>query len=241
VSSARAHVGPESRYDTVSANQFNVLTFLGLRERHYLVDIGCGSLRAGRLLIPYLLPGHYYGIEPEKWVVEAGIKSEIGDDMVRLRTPTFSNDDNFTVSEFGRKFDFLLAHGIFIHTSKKQLRRCLDEAEGAMHDDSVFAATFLEGVEDYAGDAWAKDRMITYTYATVAGEAEEHGLRCQKLAWWHPSGQTWTVMTTKNSRLELPRPDDFQAVRLMMQERDEYKRRLENLRKGWLARMLEKI
>ena len=41
----RAFVGPPEKYDIVSAMQFNLLTFLGLREDHYLLDIGCGSLR----------------------------------------------------------------------------------------------------------------------------------------------------------------------------------------------------
>jgi len=43
----RAFVGPPDKYDLVSAMQFNLLTSLGLRECHHLLDIGCGSLRAG--------------------------------------------------------------------------------------------------------------------------------------------------------------------------------------------------
>src|SRR5260221_10635897 len=62
----RAFVGPEDGYDRMSAMQFNLLTFLGLREDHYPLYIGCGSLRAGRLFIPYLKPGRYFGIEPQE-------------------------------------------------------------------------------------------------------------------------------------------------------------------------------
>ena len=39
----RAFVGPEELYDVIGAMQFNLLTFLGLRGDHYLLDIGCGS------------------------------------------------------------------------------------------------------------------------------------------------------------------------------------------------------
>lgn len=46
----RAFVGPPEKYGVVSAMQFNLLTFLGLREDHYLLDIGCGSLRGGDFL-----------------------------------------------------------------------------------------------------------------------------------------------------------------------------------------------
>ena len=60
-------------YDLSSALQFSLLTSLGLRENHTLLDIGCGSLRGGRLALMYLLPEHYYGIEPEQWLIEEGI------------------------------------------------------------------------------------------------------------------------------------------------------------------------
>jgi hypothetical protein len=59
-----AYVGPPTQYDAMAATQFRLLTTLGLREHHRLLDFGGGSLRAGRLLIPYLQPGNYYGIEP---------------------------------------------------------------------------------------------------------------------------------------------------------------------------------
>src|SRR5690242_11872125 len=64
----RSFVGPPERYDLLAALQFNLLTSLGLREYHSLLDIGCGSLRAGRLFMTYLLPGNYCGVEPEQWL-----------------------------------------------------------------------------------------------------------------------------------------------------------------------------
>ena len=53
----RAFVGPPEDYDLVSAMSFGLLTALGLRQHHALLDIGCGSMRVGRLLIPYLNVG----------------------------------------------------------------------------------------------------------------------------------------------------------------------------------------
>lgn len=62
----RAFVGPLDRYDLLGAGQMALLYLLGLREHHRVLDFGCGSLRLGRLLIPYLRPGRYFGIEPER-------------------------------------------------------------------------------------------------------------------------------------------------------------------------------
>src|SRR5688572_18419377 len=101
----RAYVGPPGKYDLVAAMQFNLLTHLGLREFHYLLDVGCGSLRAGRLFIPYLLPGHYYGIEPQAWLIEEGIQNELGRDILQIKQPNFSNDSNFNCLHFSQTFD----------------------------------------------------------------------------------------------------------------------------------------
>jgi len=121
----RSYVGPPENYDVAAAMQFNLLTFLGLRDDHYLLDVGCGSLRAGRLFIPYLRAGRYFGVEPEQWLIEEGIQNEIGQDLIRIKQPKFSNDTNFTLSVFGQQFDFILAQSVFSHASQTHMRRCL--------------------------------------------------------------------------------------------------------------------
>jgi cyclopropane fatty-acyl-phospholipid synthase-like methyltransferase len=50
----KAYVGPPTQYDFMGATQFRLLCTLGLREQHKVLDFGCGSLRAGRLLLSYL-------------------------------------------------------------------------------------------------------------------------------------------------------------------------------------------
>lgn len=45
----RAYVGKAEHYDLLSSLQFSLLSVVGLRDFHYLLDVGCGSLRGGRL------------------------------------------------------------------------------------------------------------------------------------------------------------------------------------------------
>jgi SAM-dependent methyltransferase len=191
----RAFVGPPKLYDEVAAMQFNLLTALGLREDHYLADIGCGSLRAGRLFIPYLLPGRYFGVEPERWLVEEGIARELGADVVRVKRPTFRYADDFGLAQFGVEFDFLVAQSVFSHAAQDGIRRCLGEAAAVMHEGSVFAATFMRGAEDYEGGGWVYPGCVSYRLRTIAALAGEHGLRCRRLRWPHPNDQTWVAFT----------------------------------------------
>src|SRR2546430_14001113 len=90
----RAYVGPPEDYDLIAAMTFNLLTTLGLRQNHSLLDVGCGSLRIGRLLIPYLNRGNYFGVEPNEWLVEEGIRRELGEALLEIKRPTFFFSDS---------------------------------------------------------------------------------------------------------------------------------------------------
>ncbi len=191
----RAYVGAPENYDLLSAAQFNLLTRLGLREYHRVLDIGCGSLRVGKLLIPYLLPQHYYGIEPNGWLLDEGISREIGKDLIRLKQPHFNHDNNFTLSIFGEQFDFLLAQSIFSHTSISQLKRCLSEAGKVMKPTSVFLATYLPGETNYQGTEWVYPQCITYTPKFLEEITGQFGLSTIHLPWAHPGDQHWIAIT----------------------------------------------
>src|SRR5947199_9623077 len=85
----RAYVGPPEDYDLIAAMTFNLLTTLGLRQHHSLIDIGSVSLRIARLLIPYLNEGNYFGWGSNEWFVYEVIKLDLGEASVRIKRPTF--------------------------------------------------------------------------------------------------------------------------------------------------------
>lgn len=188
----RSWVGPPWKYDLNAAMQFSVMTALGLREQHYLLDVGCGSLRAGRLFIPYLLPGRYFGIEPEKWLIDEGIDKELGRDAIRIKQPTFSHNDDFRLSVFGRHFDRIVAQSIFTHADAGQVRACLAEAKQVLCEDGVMAATYIPDDSNYEGEGWAK--RAAYRPEFMISVAAEAGLDAADLDWPHPNWQQrWLV------------------------------------------------
>ncbi|WP_226375451.1 class I SAM-dependent methyltransferase [Effusibacillus dendaii] len=201
----RAFVGPPEKYDIVSAMQFNLLTFLGLREHHRLLDIGCGSLRVGRLLLPYLLPGNYFGIEPEEWLVKEGIK-QLGDDLIELKLPSFLYRTDFPASEFGVVFDYAIAQSIFSHASQQQISQCLDQVKKCLAPHGILAATFISGDTDYDGTEWVYPGCVDYTEKTMAKLANASGLEFKIIDWPHPNGQTWSLFYHKDNNNEVPDP-----------------------------------
>src|SRR3989440_12460104 len=124
----RVYVGPPEDYDLVAAMTFNLLTTIGLRQHHSLLDIGCGSLRIARLLIPYLNRGKYFGVEPNQWLVREGIRRELGENLVEIKRPTFFfSDSPETISQAKIPFDFAVAQSIFSHSGLDLIKGWLSE------------------------------------------------------------------------------------------------------------------
>lgn len=222
----RAYVGRVENYDVVAALQFNLLTLLGLRESHRLLDLGCGSLRGGRLFIPYLQPGHYFGIEPNAWLIQEGIAHEIGAELIALKQPRFAHNNDFDLDVFETRFDFILAQSIFSHAGPTQIRRALTSARGVLEPSGLLVATFGERIEEEARDEWVYPGLNFYRWATMAGFCAEAGLHCRKLDWPHPQ-QTWFAAASDPLWLAAIAgtgvdflPDELVLSDIRLQERD---------------------
>lgn len=188
----RAYVGPPEDYDLVAAMSFGLLTALGLRGRHTLLDVGCGSCRLGRLFIPYLNYGKYYGLEPNKWLVEEGIAKELGNDLVRIKGPTFCFTD--TASQIGKPefFDFAIAQSIFSHCGKDLLLQHLADISNTLKPGGALLATFLPGEADTDQQGWIYPGCVLYNPESLKAMATNHGLDFHLLDWLHPR-QSWAL------------------------------------------------
>jgi SAM-dependent methyltransferase len=177
----------------IAARTFNLLTTLGLRKHHSLLDIGCGSLRIGRLLIPYLNRGKYFGIEPAEWLVAEGIKQELGETVVQVKRPTFFfTDSPETVVSAKVSFDFALAQSIFSHCGLDLIKGWLSAVSRSLAPDGILLATFLPGEEDSPRTGWIYPECVNYWPATLERAAAEVNLRFEILDWKHPR-QTWAL------------------------------------------------
>jgi SAM-dependent methyltransferase len=138
------------RWDQLGNLQLDFLRQRGLRPHHAVLDVGCGSLRAGVKLVPYLEPGNYYGIDLNDVLIEAGYEREIVpaglDD--RLPRANLAVNDSFDASGFDRRFDFAIAHSVFTHVPWNDIRLCLEMLCDVMADDGSFFATYFELPED---------------------------------------------------------------------------------------------
>jgi hypothetical protein len=191
-----AYVGLPREYDAMGATQFRLLCALGLRAHHRLLDFACGSLRAGRPLIPYLDPDHYFGIEPNRWLIEDGIQNEVGADQVGIKRPRFLHHDTFDCSAFGVDFDYVLAQSIFSHCGPDLVARGLAAFQRSLSPSGLAAVTFIhpeEGQAPEPGEGWVYPECVTHSVASIHELVHAAGLHPLAIPWHHPR-QTWWLL-----------------------------------------------
>ncbi len=195
-----AYVGPPDQYDFMGATQFRLLSALGLRAHHSLLDFGCGSLRAGRLFISFLDEGRYHGIEPEKWLIDEAIKNQTGEDLLKLKKPQFNHNSDWQTDVFSRQFDFIVAQAVFPRAGSDCLRAGLRSFCGSLKPDGLIAMSLLEGARDYEGRGWVPAGLVSYRPATIRRIAVEAGLYITRIPWYHPR-LTWYILARDKRRL----------------------------------------
>lgn len=178
------YVGPEKRYYTTGRQRFEFLLRNGLTEQDHLLDIGCGSLRLGRLLIPFLLPDRYCGIEPGELYLQEGLQSELidvyGEGLIEHKRPCFDKNEEFDFTGFGRVFDVIVAFAVFIHCGPTQLVTCLQRVKRVMKPTSVFYVDFAVAADTlqlgrHSKYPWASNQTVRYTLEDLTRILEREG------------------------------------------------------------------
>ncbi|MDR0344037.1 MAG: class I SAM-dependent methyltransferase [Nocardiopsaceae bacterium] len=161
--------------------QFDYLTGHGLQPGDRMLEIGCGNLRAGRLFIDYLDPGHYYGIDispdilvaAQQTIAEYGLQGKLPHlSVVTDLRLEFLPADRFTVVH---------AHSVFSHSPIGVIDECLAHVGRVMTRDGIFDFTFdrTDGTEH---QVLRED--FYYRTETLLELAAKHGLNAQFMTDW---------------------------------------------------------
>lgn len=204
-----AYIGPPDQYDFMGGTQFALLFALGLRGHHKVLDFGCGSLRAGRLLIPYLDPGCYFGIEPNAWLIEDALDRQTGRDIVTIKRPVFSDSAAFDATVFGQRFNFILAQSIFSHAGPDVTALALAGFKQALDQTGLCAVTFIHG-KGRAPRGWHYPGIVSYPPPHIEEAVSAAGLSGVPIPWHHPR-QTWWLLA--HEAQALPAPEEITHLR----------------------------
>jgi SAM-dependent methyltransferase len=132
-------VGPPRLWKMKRDFQIRFLKDQGLKPEHYLLDIGCGTLRGGIPLIRHLEPGHYFGIEVSAARLEEG-RRELREAGLEEKHPTLLLAPNMAKLKIDRKYDFIWAFSVLVHMSDPVLEETLDFVSDHLSGDGAFYA-----------------------------------------------------------------------------------------------------
>lgn len=154
-------------WDKLGQLQLDFLRAQGLEPGHRFLDVGCGALRAGRLIAAYLDHGNYYGIDINHELITIGYEREL-DDTTRAKLPeaNLRATDRFD-ADFGVPFDMAIAQSIFSHVGLNWIRLCLARLGASMAPGGRFYATFFEEGDDFPIDGISDSKKGRFTERNV--------------------------------------------------------------------------
>lgn len=188
--------------------QLKFLIEQGLQPEHYFLDVGCGSLRAGVKVIPYLEPGRYFGVDQEQSLLTAG-RMELGEELWQKHQPTLMPMDDFRVGELGQQFDFAVAQSVWSHISLNLIMRCAYNVDKVLVPGGVFFATIFvnpfgrqhtDSIQRVGGTFQTNYDRDPFHYAvdTMAWVAEGTSLEFEYIGeWGHPREQQMLKFTKR--------------------------------------------
>lgn len=186
-------------WDELGQLQFDFMVAQGLEPRHRLLDVGCGCLRGGLHFIRYLERGHYFGLDMNPTLLEAG-RQELSSAGLLDKAPTLLEDAAFDVDRLGTKFDFAIAVSLFTHLHDNHIVRCLSRVAGVLRPGGSLFATFFEAPgaahldpirHEPGGIVTQYDRdPFHQSFEEISFMARISGLRVETAAGWrHPRAQ----------------------------------------------------
>jgi len=153
--------GTKAHWDDLGKLQLSYLKEQGLQPEHYLLDVGCGPLRAGVHFIGYLAPGHYAGIDKRGDNLEQARKKELPRYKLEAKNPHLLVNGAFEFSKLGMTFDYAIAQSVFTHLPLNNIIRCLVEMAKVLnpHGRVLISVPFGRREErgwmfQYDADSW---------------------------------------------------------------------------------------
>lgn len=129
--------------------QYKYLLKEGLKQEHYLLDIPCGSFRAGQYFIKYLNAGHYHGIDGKTENIQNGIKYVLAPQKLLAKQPKLQvlkldeNPKNF-FNLTNTFFHYIWVHALFDHIIHKVIKQTLiDLSCITLPGGRIYATIFL--------------------------------------------------------------------------------------------------
>ena len=195
-------------WNEIGLLQFDILKSAGLLPGHAILDVGCGSLRVGRLLVEYLDSGNYFGTDLNRTLFEAGYRMELDDDLrTKLPSHHLVEHDVTEPAPFEQMFDYVMAFSLFTHLPAAATAQALKELRLVMTSNAHLIASFFicesdsEACQQGAGiTSFQSKDPFHYSTRQLQEFAERSELSVSEdTSFTHPRGQRIFIFAPDNT------------------------------------------
>ncbi len=124
--------------------QFEFLRRQGLTSGDYVLDVGCGSLAGAVHLLPFLDEHHYYGLERDQALIDAGVRIELPRAGISPDRGRFVINDTFELNGIPQPVDVAIANSLFSSLPFNGVARCIAGVVRKLKPSGRFYATWIE-------------------------------------------------------------------------------------------------
>lgn len=158
--------------------QIAFLTEAGLKPEHYLLDIGCGTLRGGIPVIRYLKEGRYFGVDVRPEVLEEARK-ELQVEKLTSKNPVLTCTPTISLLDLGRTFNYVWAFSVLFHMTDKTLDDCFAFAQRHLEPHGAFYANVNIGANP--PKVWKGFPVVWRTLASYERLGGAHALSVEDI------------------------------------------------------------
>jgi hypothetical protein len=194
----RGYVG--GRWDEIGPLQLHFMVQQGLQPHHTLLDIACGSLRAGVHFIRYLDEHKYLGIEKEQWLIDQGLRRELPRYVRWRKRPIVLCEANFDFVRLPARADFSIAHSLFTHLTPDGIELCLRRLREYAPVQHRAFITYQPGDSEANPSEPSDMKRFHYSPSELEAFARNCDWSFHHIGeWGHPRGQLMFELTDPSS------------------------------------------
>ena len=176
----RGAVSSEKDWHDLGKWQFHFLVSQGLKPSDVLLDAGCGSLRLGQFVIPYLDKSNYCGFDRERFLLKNGVESELLESISDIKMLNLKCTSKFEIVEFP-SFNYCIAQSLVSHLNQSDLDLFLKKIKQKAAPGSLFFFSFPESQDDDYKHPGYIGKSSNYQYFYYSRKYLE--VKCSDLGW----------------------------------------------------------